>query len=385
MHLNDPQQAAVDFDEGPCLVLAGPGSGKTAVITQRIKRLIEKGVPAQEILVITFTKAAAVEMKERFNRLMENVDSVTFGTFHSLFWGILQKEFGYKSSDILMGNQKTQIIREAMELSGINKDNEDLLSSFIIEISAVDCNFYGIKKYQPKFVDKEDLSKVYETYNRLKTKYRVIDFDDMLTKAYKLFSDNPIVLKNWQSKFSYFMVDEMQDMNDIQFELIKMLSDRTKNIFCVGDDDQSIYGFRGSNPKIMHTFYENYDNCTRILLNVNYRNPENIVKSASKLIANNKNRFFKEIESTALESKINVYSAPDLLNEAKVIVSSIKNDIKTGTAKDDIAVLYRNHSDVRFVVEQLLTENIPFFLKEKAVLQQILHLNDFYIKLLYHP
>ena len=320
MHLNDPQRAAVDFDKGPCLVLAGPGSGKTAVITQRIKKLIEKGVPAQEILVITFTKAAAVEMKERFNRLMDNVDSVTFGTFHSLFWGILQKEFLYKSSDILMGHQKTRIIKEAMELAGVNQDNEDLLSSFIIEISAVNCNFYGLKKYQPKLIDKEDLSKVYDAYNKLKAKYRVIDFDDMLTKAFKLFSENPDILKSWQSKFSYFMIDEMQDMNDIQFELIKMLSDRTKNIFCVGDDDQSIYGFRGSDPKIMQSFYETYDNCARILLNINYRNPENLVKSASKLIENNKNRFPKVIESTAEESKTKVYSAPDLLTEAKVIV-----------------------------------------------------------------
>ncbi len=332
MNLNSSQEAACNHMEGPCLVVAGPGSGKTAVLTNRICRLIEANVPADKILVITFTKAAAMEMKERFNRLMANNNAVTFGTFHSLFWGILQRECGYKNTDIIMGKVRSDLLKQAMKMA----DSTD-----------------------------EDSKETLKAYESLKTKYHLIDFDDMLIKALELFKAKPEVLKRWQNRFDYFLVDEMQDMNDIQYELISLLSKRTKNIFCVGDDDQSIYGFRGANPKVMHDFKEDFQ-ARQIILNHNYRNPGNIVKRASTLISNNTLRFEKEIISTkdSYDIKTNCVRTPS--DEANHIVETIKSLMENKVPLDDIAILYRNHSDARFVVEKLLSNEIPIYIKEKS-------------------
>ncbi|CBK74831.1 Superfamily I DNA and RNA helicases [Butyrivibrio fibrisolvens 16/4] len=329
MNLNAPQRQAVFHKEGPCLVIAGPGSGKTAVLTQRVKELINSGVPANEVLVITFTKAAAIEMKERFERLSEERAPVTFGTFHSLFWGIIQKELGYKNCDIIMGAAKERVYREAMHLAG------------------------------------EDEAEIPKKYQFLKDKYHVLDFDDMLTKAHQLFLQRPQVLTKWQDRFTYFLVDEMQDMNDLQFQLILMLSAKTNNLFCVGDDDQSIYGFRGANPKMMQDFMEIYPDATKIILDYNYRNPKNIVTAAGSLIGVNKNRFPKDIKSTTPEGSIQVLERNSPEEEADYIINSICKLREKGVSLDEIAVLYRNHSDARYVVDRLVSSDIPFYLKEQ--------------------
>ncbi len=329
MNLNAPQRQAVSHKEGPCLVIAGPGSGKTAVLTQRVKELINSGVPANEVLVITFTKAAAIEMKERFERLSEERAPVTFGTFHSLFWGIIQKELGYKNCDIIMGAAKERIYKEAMHLAG------------------------------------EDEAEIPKKYQFLKDKYHVLDFDDMLTKSHQLFLKRPQVLTKWQDRFKYFLVDEMQDMNDLQFQLIRMLSAKTNNLFCVGDDDQSIYGFRGANPKIMQDFMEIYPDATKIILDYNYRNPKNIVAAAGSLIGVNKNRFPKDIKSTTPNGHILVAERNTPEEEADYIINSICKLREKGVSLDEIAVLYRNHSDARYVVDRLVSSDIPFYLKEQ--------------------
>ncbi|SFN47688.1 DNA helicase-2 / ATP-dependent DNA helicase PcrA [Pseudobutyrivibrio sp. UC1225] len=329
MNLNATQRQAVLHKEGPCLVIAGPGSGKTAVLTQRVRELINSGIPAEQVLVITFTKAAAIEMKERFEGLSEEKAPVTFGTFHSLFWGIIQKELGYKNSDIIMGQMRERIWREALHFA------------------------------------KDDEKEAKKKYQQLKDKYHVVDFDDMLTKAYKLFILKPEVLKKWQSRFSYFLVDEMQDMNDLQFKLITMLSARTNNLFCVGDDDQSIYGFRGANPKIMQDFMEIYPKAQKIILDYNYRNPVNLVEAAGRLISVNKNRFSKDIKSTAPEGNILVEEHFSPEEEAKAIIEQLISLKDTGYDYDKIAILYRNHSDARYVVDKLVNASIPFYLKEQ--------------------
>ena len=329
MNLNAAQRQAVLHKEGACLVIAGPGSGKTAVLTRRVRELINSGVPADQILVITFTKAAAIEMKERFEGLSEEKAPVTFGTFHSLFWGILQKDLGYKNCDIIMGAEKERVYREAVYLAGEME---------------------------------EEIPKKYEF---LKDKYHVIDFDDMLIKADKLFEERPAILEKWQSRFSYFLVDEMQDMNDLQFKLISMLSAKTNNLFCVGDDDQSIYGFRGANPRIMQDFMTIYPKAEKIILDYNYRNPGNIVLAAGNLINVNKNRFEKEIKSTAEDGVIDVFEKSTPEEEADEVIVKISKLKADGCAYDNIAVLYRNHSDARYVVDKLVNRGIPFYLKEK--------------------
>lgn len=365
MELNAPQKEAVFHKDGPCLVIAGPGSGKTAVLTKRISELINSGVPAQEVLVITFTKAAAIEMKERFNRLSDEVHPVTFGTFHSLFWGILQKEKGYKSSDIIMGQMRSKILKEALSVAGIDKDDVSLVNSYIAELSAINNKNIDLNQYEPKYVDVRRLRAFITAYDQLKTKYHVIDFDDMLIKAHSLFKEKPEILAKWQGRFSYFLVDEMQDMNDLQFELISMLAERTKNLFCVGDDDQSIYGFRGSNPKIMRDFMEYYPDAKKIILDYNYRNPANVVEAAGRLISKNNNRFTKDIKATSEDGEIQFIEKKNPTEEAQYIISKIEEIRKNGCSYDEIAILYRNHSDARYLVDKLLTSEVPFYLKEQ--------------------
>ena len=365
MQLNDSQQKAVCHMNGPCLVLAGPGSGKTAVLTQRVNYLITSGIPAKEILVITFTKAAAIEMKERFERLSDDIYPVTFGTFHSLFWGILQKELGYKSSDIVMGQSRNKLIREAMVKANLDYEDSILVRTIDSELSIINNSTENIESYIPKYVDKHDLIDFGKAYNDLKKKYRVIDFDDMLTKTYELFEKKPDVLRKWQSRFSYFLVDEMQDMNDIQFKLISMLAARTNNIFCVGDDDQSIYGFRGANPKLMDEFKQIYANTEIIVLDYNYRNPSNIVTKAGNLISKNSLRFPKHIKATAEDGGIIIEELEDEAKEADFIINKINELKEQGIELDEIAILYRNHSDARYIVDKLVASEIPFYLKEK--------------------
>lgn len=351
--------------EGPCMVLAGPGSGKTYTLTRRIIKLIESGVPANEILVITFTKAAAIEMKERFQRLSDDVYPVTFGTFHSLFWGILQKELGYKSTDIVMGKQKEQLMYTAFTSIDNRCEDKMLLNLFSMELSTFYNSAKNIEDYEPKYIDKKDLIEFAKAYEALKNKYHVIDFDDMLLKTYRLFKSKPNVLYKWQTRFSYFLIDEMQDMNDVQFELITMLGQRTKNIFCVGDDDQSIYGFRGANPKVMNKFVKHFEGTETIVLDYNYRNPKNLVDCAHKLISKNTLRFQKNIKSTSPDGKISINCYDNEFIEAKEVIKTINGLLQDNTSLNDIAILYRNHSDARFIVDALINENIPFYLKEK--------------------
>ncbi len=367
MTFNDSQLMAINHIEGPCLVVAGPGSGKTAVITKRVSNLIRSGVPASEILVITFTKAAAIEMKERFKRASDGNHSVTFGTFHSLFWGILQKECGYKTSDIVMGAYRDNIIREAMELAYLDKDDLALVNGVASAISVFGNGVQSIEEFEPEMLDKTSFALVYNNYCKLKTKYKVVDFDDMLSKAYELFMARKDVLSKWQNRFSYYLVDEMQDMNDLQFKLIKMLSDRTKNIFCVGDDDQSIYGFRGANPRIMSDFVSNYEDTKRVLLNYNYRNPSNIVTSGQKLIGANENRFSKDIIATNEEGQINISNHLDEIAEAEFICQAIMAEKEKGVPLEEISILFRNHTDVKFLVNKLIEHEIPFYMKESLV------------------
>ena len=365
MELNKNQTLAVNHKDGPCLVLAGPGSGKTAVLTARINTLIQSGVPASEILVITFTKAAAIEMKERFERLSDDIYPVTFGTFHSLFWGILQRETGLKNSDIILGSSRLRLIKEAMKRANLASDDYILVKAFSSELSNMNNHIDEEVAYIPKYVEKHDLDAFSREYELLKEKYHVIDFDDMLIKTYRLFISNSAILKKWQERFSYFLVDEMQDMNDIQYRLIKMLSSRTNNLFCVGDDDQSIYGFRGSNPKIMKNFADDYANIEKIVLDQNYRNPANIVEAASHLISKNSNRFDKAIKANVLNGGISIWEFETESDEAEAVVNQIEKLKSNDVNLDDIAVLYRNHSDAKYLVDYFLKAKIPFYLKEQ--------------------
>ncbi len=365
MILNPLQQRAVDHIDGPCLCLAGPGSGKTKVLTLRVQNLINKGINPVDIVVITFTKAAAIEMKERFVALSNQPSAVTFATFHSLFWGILQQEKGYKASDIVMGSRRLDLIKEAVNSAGINETDKDMVTLFSTNISYLsNLSFEKRKTIHFENFHQESL-KVAEKYKSLKKKYHLLDFDDMLEEAYLLFQSNEAILKKWQDRFNYFLIDEMQDMNELQFDLVKLLSVKANNVFAVGDDDQSIYGFRGANPGLMQDFQSYYKDCLTLVLNINYRSPSNVVEIAKKLIDHNTNRFAKDIMHNNPPGQIVYQKINTGLEEGAYVCQKVEALVKEGDFYDSIAVLYRNHSDARFLVESFLEKGIPFFIKDQ--------------------
>ncbi|MDE7037331.1 MAG: ATP-dependent helicase, partial [Lachnospiraceae bacterium] len=308
MGLNRAQGMAAAHKDGPCLVLAGPGSGKTLTIARRIEYLIVKyKVRPEEILVITFTKYAAKEMKERFLKIMGGVKvPVTFGTFHGIYYGILKWAYKLDQSNLLSDMQKYDLIKgmasgpdweELLE----TEDEKEFLKELAAEIGNVKNNCHDIRTYRPARWDEQKFRRLYLAYEEEKRRLRKIDFEDMLVMCRELFLKRPDILRKWQERFRYILVDEFQDVNQAQYDVVRMLAAPEDNLFVVGDDDQSIYGFRGAKPGIMLEFEHDYKNARRILLDVNYRSTEHIVNGALKVISHNSERFDKKI--TAFKGK----------------------------------------------------------------------------------
>ena len=365
MSLNHAQTEAVAHNKGPCMVLAGPGSGKTLTIAKRIEYLIMKHkVRPEEILVITFTKYAAWEMKNRTRSICgPSSYAVTFGTFHGIYYGILKWAYRLNQSNLLSDEEKYRILREI--LPGIDWDQEpeadeekDYLQELAIEIGNVKNNCMDIEEYEPVKYTTEKFRKLYRTYEETKKKYRKIDFEDMLIQCRDLFMKRPDILKKWQEKFQYILVDEFQDVNQAQYDVVRMLAAPQDNLFVVGDDDQSVYGFRGAKPGIMKEFMKDYPKARQILLDVNYRSSGYIVKGALRVIGNNKIRFEKKIEA---------FRKPD----ETVHVQEVKDPVQEkGVSYTEMAVLYRTNVDARAMSELMTEYQIPFVMKE--------HLNNIY-------
>lgn len=261
---NDSQVKAIHHFKGPCLTLAGPGSGKTAVLTERTRYLIrERGVDPAQILVITFTKAAAMEMKERFLKLMgEEHCPVTFGTFHAVYFSILKHAYHYNASNIIREEQKYAFMREFVQKKQLEYEDEaEFITSILGEISTVKNTGVSIEHYYSTNCAEDIFRKLYQEYQSYLYGQRLIDFDDMLVYTYELFRERQDILSAWQRKFRYILIDEFQDINKIQFDVIKMLAKPENNLFVVGDDDQSIYRFRGARPEIMLHFRDELPGC----------------------------------------------------------------------------------------------------------------------------
>ena len=361
---NKNQIKAISHKEGPAIVLAGPGSGKTTVITHRIKNLIEcNGVPPQNILVVTFTKAAAVHMKERFLAIMKDSKmhkncSVTFGTFHSIYYRILRLSGNYNGSEILSDRMKNDIIKEIIIRKRIDVSSlMDFVQSVSGEISQFKGNMNHIEEYRPKCCEKKVFELIYKEYERALKAERKIDFEDMLLKCYMLLSENQVVLKEWQDIYRYLLVDEFQDINQVQYEIIKMLALPQNNLFIVGDDDQSIYGFRGAKPEIMFQYKKDYPGAMEIRLNVNYRSTAEIVKLSENLIAHNNNRFEKEcISSGKGGEKPDIRKFRNQGEELKYLCHQIRKYMKEGIEPSEMAILVRNNSQIPGIVEFLKNE-----------------------------
>lgn len=369
MNYNQSQLAAIRHFEGPALILAGPGSGKTAVVTERVRTLIETyHVHPSNILVITFTRAAANEMKERFFHAMKRQGiPVSFGTFHGVYFTILKHAYNYGAENIISEEEQFALLKRIVSRLELEGENEkDMMGGLLAEISRVKGDMLELETYYPVSCAKEVFHEIYEQYDKALRKSRKIDFDDMILYCYELLSQREDLLKAWQNKYQYILIDEFQDINRMQYQVMKLLAAPQNNLFVVGDDDQSIYGFRGARPDIMLNFTKDYENAKVITLDVNYRCQQNVVTDALRLINHNKNRFQKNIraESAALEP-VWIKEYPDVFEEAQDIVRQIREYAKEGIPYREMAVLTRTNEGGRFFVGKLMEYGIPFRTRDK--------------------
>lgn len=372
MAFNEAQKQAILHKEGPMLVLAGPGSGKTTVITNRIRYLTRyEHVNPSSILVITFTRAAAREMEERYNKMSQQEESagsgrVSFGTFHSVFFRILKLAYGFTAANIVREDQKIQCIREYMEKLDLDVEDEtEFVSSILAEISMVKGEGLSLEHYYSKNCGEDVFRSLYQGYEQFLRKYSLVDFDDMLVMCYELFRQRKDILSAWQKKYQYFLIDEFQDINRIQYEIVKMLALPENNLFIVGDDDQSIYRFRGSKPEIMLGFEIDYPNAKKTLLGINYRSSREIIEAAGRLISHNEKRFSKELQSARGQGKPVITRVfEDAREEVTAIAEEIRDYHRAGLAYGDMAVLFRTNIGARLLVEKFMEYNIPFQMKD---------------------
>ena len=372
MNLNEAQKRAVSHKEGPCLVLAGPGSGKTLTIVKRIEYLIKKyKVRPEEILVITFTKYAANEMKERFRNLMGAAGRpVTFGTFHGIYYGILKWAYRFDSSNILTEEERFGILRELTSKTSWEEmpdgaQEKDFLRELSEEIGNIKNNRTDIDTYESRSHGISWFREIYLQYEKEKKKYRKIDFEDMLVLCLELFEERPDILEKWQQKFRYILIDEFQDINQVQYDVIRMLASPEDNLFAVGDDDQSIYGFRGARPGVMQTFMKDYPEAEKVILDVNYRSTAHIVNGALRVIAHNRNRYEKKIHAyRGAKETVHVQETRSGAEEAEYVMEQYQKYRQQGIADEQMAVLYRTASDAGILAEQFVRHQIPFHMKE---------------------
>ncbi len=365
--LNDAQRQAVRHQHGPMLVLAGPGSGKTTVITQRIACLIqEAGVDPSHILVITFTKAAAGEMKERFLRQMPSEGKrVAFGTFHAVFFTILKHAYHLEASNIIREEEKQWILRDLIRSMHLDLEEEaEMIKGILSEISFVKNGRIPPEHYYPMKCAKEAFSSLYDGYGRYLKRSRKIDFDDMLVNTYELFQQRKDILAAWRNKYRYILIDEFQDVNQIQYDIVRMLAEPENNLFLVGDDDQSIYRFRGAKPEIMLHMPKDYPDAKIIHLVHNYRCPQDVVRMASRIIGHNSERFPKEMIAVKQEEHSITQDIFDSQREAYAKVAERIRAKKHSYRQT--AVLYRTNIQARVLMERLMEYNIPFVTKDQT-------------------
>lgn len=365
---NREQEEAITHKGGPLMVLAGPGSGKTLVITYRVKWLIENaGVHPSNILVITFTRAAAEEMKKRFFMFdgMANTP-VTFGTFHSVFFMILRYAYRYTAANIIREDVKRRYIKEMTENMEFEiEDENEFLSGIINEISYVKGEMMSLSYYHSNNCSDELFAQIYEGYEKRLREENLIDFDDMLVFCYELLKEREDIRTLWQNKFQHILIDEFQDINKVQYEIIRMLAGKGDHLFIVGDDDQSIYRFRGARPEIMLGFEKDYPEAKKVILNTNYRCSEEIVESAEHLISHNTKRFPKNMQA-ARGSKVPITfrNLKDAGEECTDILKGIRFYYKKGIPLEDMAVIFRTNTQPRLLVGRLMEYNIPFQMRD---------------------
>ena len=368
--MSPSQYRAVTCGDGPVLVLAGPGSGKTLVITHRVRYLLESGKAApQQILVVTFSRAAAREMRQRFEKLMPDAHGVLFGTFHGIFFQILKRAYHYTGQSVLREEERFSCIEEAASECGLDLSAQrEVLGALSTEISLVKNEQIRLEDYYSTSCADRVFRSIYRRYEeKLRSGHR-IDFDDMLVQCYELLREREDILRQWQRCFRYILVDEFQDINRLQYAVLRMLLLPENNLFAVGDDDQSIYRFRGAAPEIMLGFERDFPDGTLLNLEENYRCAPSIVHCAGRVIAANRHRYAKTIRAVRSDESclVAVKRAADPSKEAGYIIERIRRSIGSGCRPDEIAVLVRNNREGRYFAEKFLRYEIPFVMREMS-------------------
>lgn len=369
MKRNPSQQRAIAHLSGPMMVLAGPGSGKTSVIVERTAYMTtEGGISPSNILVVTFSRVAAKEMKERFlNFTGQEYTPITFGTFHGVFYGILKQAYGFTAANILSEEEKSAILRElALNHGGELAEEGDFSEEVAKEISVVKGNRISLEYYYSSCCPDEVFRQIYREYVKTCQARRKLDFDDMILYCYDLFDKRKDILAAWQNKFQYILVDEFQDINQLQYDIVKLLAKPQDNLFIVGDDDQSIYHFRGARPEIMLNFTKDYPEAETVTLDVIYRCSKRILSSAMQVIGTNKKRFQKHLQTPNPEGdpvKIREFENPR--EEYLEVVSELRARLEQGDKLEDTAILLRTNQEAEGLVGALMERQVPFNMKEK--------------------
>jgi len=367
--LNKNQRMAAEHLNGPMMVLAGPGSGKTAVISARAVLLADDTARNEGVLVITYSKAAATEMERRFKALSPSRDPVspiTFGTFHSVFFRMLKRGRNYSLDQIFSENERKNLVRGYLSEMKYSLDDETL-SLVINEMSLVRNELLNPDDFYSANISAEDfrsLCRLYDEYKREKSR---IDFDDMLCHAYNMLGSDADELAYWRARFPYIMIDEFQDINKVQYETVKLLAAPENNLFVVGDDDQSIYRFRGSRPEFLLNFPKDFPATKRVTLSTNYRSTDSIITYANGIISGNNKRYDKKISGTGERGPVPfVLKSEDQNSEASLISENIRDMWKKGADLDEIAVIYRLNIQARAFMDAFLNMNIPFRCRDES-------------------
>ena len=366
MQVSNAQHQAITHGAGPAIVLAGPGSGKTLVITQRVRYLIEAyHVRPQEILVITFTKAAAQEMQSRFQALSRQ-RGVTFGTFHAVFFHILKYAYHYNAANILTEEKKYQILQRLLSESGLHfEDEKETLSEIASEISVVKNEQIPLVHYYSKSCPEEVFRNFYRKYEEMHRREGLLDFDDMMTMTYELLTQRADILAAWQRHYRYILVDEFQDINLLQYAILRLLANPERNLFIVGDDDQSIYRFRGAKPEIMLNFPKDYPDAKQIVLDRNFRSVASVIRAAQIVIRENTKRFAKRaVHVRKGQGQVDIREFSGQEHESLYLIKKVQESLAGGTPPNEIAVLYRTNQGARPYAERLMEFNIPFEMRD---------------------
>ncbi|WP_195940577.1 ATP-dependent helicase [Romboutsia sp. 1001713B170131_170501_G6] len=371
--LNENQKVAVEHVDGPCMVLAGPGSGKTRVITYRIANMVvNKGISPRSILAISFTKASSVEMKNRALSLSNDhrMNKVTYGTFHSVFFRILRYFEKYNLDNIFDEKSKRLLLKGILKSLNIeNADDDETIGQVINEISYVKNELMDIRDFTSEILTSDEFLKTYNLYEEHKNQHNKIDFDDMLIKTYHLLNHNKSALDMVRGIYRYILVDEFQDINKVQFEVLKLIANPNNNIFVVGDEDQSIYGFRGARPDFLLEFEEYFKGTKKVLLDINYRSKDEIINIANRLIEKNENRYEKVIKChQGGGGNVKYISPNDSEEEAVFIAKDILEEMKKDYVEyTDFAVIYRTNIQSRALVDVFMDMRIPFIVKDSII------------------